>query len=377
MTPTSRALPPTQSMAELVSAFELFAGASTAIERQHAELSHHLDQLRQDLMDANERLSVLIKALPAAVLLVEHGLITHFNDAAAKLITQLRTQAPWCLPAAWIPGDGPNEYRTSQGMSARTLQVQQNHSEGRVVIQIQDITDNLRTLEESERVNRLAAMGKMSAGIAHQLRTPLSTALLYASHLSNPQLDMQDRTDFSQRLQNQLLNLEKLAGQMLQFIQPGLQQTQLLDINELVSEAVEQVQGLYLSQQLSTTLDLHTEPCLVEAERPTLVAALVAILENAAQACRAQQNVVITTRRQGQRAELTIDDQGPGIAPDMLNNLFEPFATNRVAGTGLGLSIASSAIRRHRGDISAQNLPDGGARFKIALPCLTHFEETP
>ena len=368
---------PSQSMAELVSAFELFAGASTAIERQHAELNRHLDQLRQDLMEANERLSVLIKALPAAVLLVERGLITHFNDAAAKLIPQLRTQTRWLLPDAWIPGDGPNEYRTTQGTSARTLQLQQNHSEGRVVIQIQDITDNLRTLEESERVDRLAAMGKMSAGIAHQLRTPLSTALLYASHLSNPQLDLQDRTDFSQRLQRQLLNLEKLAGQMLQFIQPGLQQTQLLDINDLVREAVEQVQGLYLRQQLSTTLDLYTEPCLVEAERPTLVAALVAILENAAQASRAEQGVVITTRQQGQRAEVTIDDQGPGIAPDMLNNLFEPFATNRVAGTGLGLAIASSAIRRHRGDITASNLPDGGARFKLALPCLTHFEETP
>jgi two-component system sensor histidine kinase FlrB len=364
-------------MADLVSAFELFAGASTAIEKQHAELNRHLDQLRQDLMEANERLSVLIKALPAAVLLVERGLITHFNDAAAKLIPQLRTQTQWLLPSAWIPGDGPNEYRTTQGASARTLQLQQNHSEGRVVIQIQDITDNLRTLEESERVDRLAAMGKMSAGIAHQLRTPLSTALLYASHLSNPQLDLQDRTDFSQRLQHQLLNLEKLAGQMLQFIQPGLQQTHLLDINDLVREAVEQVQGLYLRQQLTTTLDLHTEPCLVEAERPTLVAALVAILENAAQASRAEQGVVITTRRQGQRVEVTIDDQGPGIAPDMLNNLFEPFATNRVAGTGLGLAIASSAIRRHRGDISANNLPDGGARFKIALPCLTHFEETP
>ena len=185
MSTSPQTLPPSQSMAELVSAFELFAGASTAIERQHAELNRHLDQLRQDLMEANERLSVLIKALPAAVLLVERGLITHFNDAAAKLIPQLRTQTRWLLPAAWIPGDGPDEYRTTHGTSARTLQLQQNHSEGRVVIQIQDITDNLRTLEESERVDRLAAMGKMSAGIAHQLRTPLSTALLYASHLSN------------------------------------------------------------------------------------------------------------------------------------------------------------------------------------------------
>ena len=184
---------PSQHLAELLSAFELFTGASSAIERQHAELSRHLQQLRQDLLEANERLSVLIKALPAAVLLVEHGQITHFNDTAVQLMAGLRTNSLWQIPEHWHPGEGPNEFIVGQGAEARTLQVQQKDKDGRTVIQIQDITDNLRTVEESERVNRLAAMGKMSAGIAHQLRTPLSTALLYASHLCNTQLDESDR----------------------------------------------------------------------------------------------------------------------------------------------------------------------------------------
>lgn len=376
MNPANPSMPPAQSMAELVSAFELFAGASSAIERQHAELARHLDQLRQDLVEANERLSVLIKALPAAVLLVEHGRITHFNDAASRLIPGLRTHTPWRVPEDWEPGDGPHEYRVGQGPEARTLQLQQNHSEGRVVVQIQDITDNLRTLEESERVNRLAAMGKMSAGIAHQLRTPLSTALLYAAHLSNPQLDLQDRTDFSERLQNQLLNLEKLAGQMLQFIKPGLQQTQLLSLDDLVREAVEQVQGICQRHQLHTELALQAATALVEAERAALVAALVAMLENAVQASSPGQRIRVGTRLHGQRAEVTIDDEGPGIADEMLGNLFEPFATDRISGTGLGLSIASNTVRRHRGDITAHNRPEGGARFTATLPCLVQFEES-
>lgn len=363
-------------MAELVSAFELFAGASSAIERQHLELTRHLDQMRQDLVEANERLSVLIKALPAAVLLVEHGQITHFNDAASRLIPGLRTGTPWTPPQDWEPGEGPNEYRMGQGALARTLQLQQNHSEGRVVVQIQDITDNLRTLEESERVNRLAAMGKMSAGIAHQLRTPLSTALLYAAHLSNPQLELQDRTDFSQRLQNQLLNLEKLAGQMLQFIKPALQQTQMMSLDALVQEALEQVQGICQRKQLKTLVELDAPQAMVEAEHASLVAALVAILENAVEASPPGQSIVIRTRLNQQRVEVTIDDHGPGIASDMLANLFEPFATNRISGTGLGLSIASNTIRRHRGDITAHNRPEGGARFMATLPCLVQFEES-
>lgn len=364
---------PAQQLADLVSAFDRFTGASSAIERQHLELTRHLEQLGHDLVQANERLSVLINALPAAVLLVEHGQITHFNDAAAKLIPGLQTQTIWALPEQWEPGEGPNEYRTSPSPRARTVQLQQNHSESRVVIQIQDITDNLRNLEENERVSRLAAMGKMSAGIAHQLRTPLSTALLYASHLSNPALELSDRTDFSHRLQNQLLHLEKLASQMLQFIKPGLQATRQLSLDDVVQEATDQTQGLFQRHGVQVSLDLQASSAMVEAESASLVAALVAVLENAAQASPAASMVRITTRVQGQRVEAVIEDQGQGISAEMLDNLFEPFATDRSTGTGLGLSIASNVIRRHRGDIAAHNRPEGGACFTIALPCLSHF----
>ena len=369
--------PASPHLAQLVSAFELFAGASSAIERQHAELTTHLDKLRQDLGQANERLSVLIKALPAAVLLVEDGLVTHYNDAAQRLISPLQTQMPWKLPDSWVPGDGPNEFRTGDGQQARTMQVQQNHSQGRVVVQIQDITDNLRTLEENERVSRLAAMGKMSAGIAHQLRTPLSTALLYAAHLSNEQLQTEDRRQFSSRLQEQLLKLEKLAGQMLQFIKPGLQQTQPLNIDDLARQVVAQVSGLSLRHGILIEQDFQTADALIEAERASLEAALVAILENAIQVSTRGQSVQVSTRQHPHRVEITIEDNGPGISSEMMGNLFEPFATDRISGTGLGLSIASNTIRRHRGDIMAENRPEGGARFTVALPCITQFEDHP
>jgi two-component system, sensor histidine kinase FlrB len=364
---------PSQHLAELLSAFEMFTGASSAIERQHAELSRHLQQLRQDLLEANERLSVLIKALPAAVLLVEHGQITHFNDAAAQLIQGLRTNTTWQLPDHWHPGEGPNEFMDGSGPEARTLQLQQKDTDGRTVIQIQDITENLRTVEETERVNRLAAMGKMSAGIAHQLRTPLSTALLYASHLRNPNLDDEDRTDFAQRLQKQLLALENLSSQMLQFIKPALQATHICPLDDLVREAAEQVQGLYQRHQIPLQLSLSATGADLEAEPAQLVAALVAILENAAQASQPGQPVQVCTHREGRRAEIRIEDHGSGIPSDMLANLFEPFATSRASGTGLGLSMASNTIRRHRGEVNACNRDQGGAVFTVVLPVLVNL----
>lgn len=364
---------PSEHLAELLNAFELFTGASSAIERQHAELSRHLQQLRQDLIEANERLSVLIKALPAAVILVEHNQITHFNDAASILLDGLRTNSTWQIPDNWHPGEGPNEFVVGKGPDARTLQLQQKDTDGRKVIQIQDITDNLRTVEESERVNRLAAMGKMSAGIAHQLRTPLSTALLYASHLRNPNLEESDRSDFAQRLQKQLLALENLASQMLQFIKPGLQASQICRVDDLVRESAEQVQGLFQRHQICLKLNLSAPDASLEAEPTHLVAALVAILENAAQSSHAGQEVTLSTLIEGGRAEITIADQGRGIQSDMLNSLFEPFSTSRASGTGLGLSIASNTIRRHRGEVTANNSVQGGAIFTVVLPVLMHL----
>lgn len=367
--PSHPALSPT----ELMGAFELFLGASQTLEKKHAELAVQIDTLSADLMHANARLNVLINALPAAVILVEEGLVTHHNDAALLLIGHLQTQTPWLLPVDWETGEGPGEYEISDPKGHKTVQLQENNIGNRTVIQIQDITANLKNVEESERVNRLAAMGKMSAGIAHQLRTPLSTALLYASHLSNADLSAQDRLTFANRLQNQLINLEKLASQMLQFIQTRPLQTQMVGLDALILEACHNIEGVCRERGIDIELHLHADDCMVTVERPIMVSALVGILENAAQVCKAGQRIEITTSFDPLKAQITIEDSGPGIAKDMESSLFEPFATNRVSGTGLGLSMARNTIQSHRGDISYCNRPKGGASFTVSLPCLTRF----
>jgi two-component system sensor histidine kinase FlrB len=241
------------------------------------------------------------------------------------------------------------------------------------VIQIQDITANLRTLEESERVDRLAAMGKMSAGIAHQLRTPLSTALLYSSHLCTPELGADDRVNFAQKLQNQLVHLEKMAGEMLQFVRARPQKTQIIALDVLVQEAMQTLEGLSQSKKVVIKAELNATECLVSVERPSVVSALVAILENAIQHSSDGQTIHVHTQADHLRGMLTIEDNGPGIASDMLPRLFEPFATNRVTGTGLGLAIAQNAIRSHRGEITVQNKAEGGALFTVALPSMANL----
>lgn len=354
----------------LAGAFELFMQASRALEQQYADLSLRAEALSADLVHANERLTVLLNALPAAVVLIEDGLVSHFNSAASALMPGLRTGSNWSPPSQWQQGLGPGEYHVESGEQVKTLQMLQVDTEALSVIQIQDITANLQTLEEKERVDRLAAMGKMSAGIAHQLRTPLSTALLYASHLCSAELATDVRVGFAKKLQNQLVHLERMASEMLQFIRARPQQTQITALDELVAEAIQQLDGLRTQKGITLEQQLKAGAGLVSVERPSMVSALVAILENSLQACTAGQQVTVITHCDGLRAVITVEDTGPGIAADMLQCLFEPFATNRVSGTGLGLAIARNTIGSHRGEIQARNKPEGGAIFTVTLPAM-------
>lgn len=371
MTEPVRATP--LAAADLAGAFDLFLQASQALEKQHAELSRKVDDLNADLVKANQRLHSLLDALPAAVILVEQGVVTHLNPAARQLLPQLQSHSPWRLPSHWSAGEGPNEYAFSEGAGRRTVQLQQIVHPHGSVIQIQDITDNLRTLEENERVARLAAMGKMSAAIAHQLRTPLSTALLYASHLTNPELKSADQQDFASRLQTQLLSLNKLTSHMLQFIRPKPVQTSHWPVDELVAEAVRNLEALCQERAVAIRMALDAPDQLVAVEKSSFVSALVGIVENAVQVCEHGQCIDIRTVAQAAQVQITVEDEGPGIAADMLESLFDPFATSRISGTGLGLAIARNTIRGCRGDITAANRPSGGACFTVSLPSLAHF----
>ena len=358
---------------DLAGAFDLFVQASQTLEKQHTVLSQKVDALSADLVKANQRLHTLLDALPAAVILVEQGAVTHVNPAARQLLPQLQISSAWHLPEAWLPGEGPNEYQFEEQGTRRTVQMQQIVNPHGSVIQIQDITDNLRTLEESERVDRLAAMGKMSAAIAHQLRTPLSTALLYASHLTSPELSAQDQQDFAKRLQGQLLSLNKLSSNMLQFIRTRPLKTGQWPVDDLVKEAVQSLEALRQDRQMTIHLELNAPGHLVSVEKSSLVSALVGIVENALQVCSAGQAIHIRTQADAAHVRIVIEDEGPGIAPDMIDSLFDPFATSRISGTGLGLAIARNTIRSHRGDIAAHNRPEGGACFTVSLPSLEHF----
>ncbi len=122
------------------------------------------------------------------------------------------------LPSDWQASIAPGEYLIESPTGRRTVQLVRIDEGSRSIVQIQDISANIHLHQQSQQENRLAAMGKMAASIAHQFRTPLATALLYSSHLCDGKIAVEESKEFAERLRKQLLGLEKLSQDMLRFI---------------------------------------------------------------------------------------------------------------------------------------------------------------
>ena len=357
------------SKEQLEEAFALFIEASKAIEAQQAQLQSEIQRLSSDLAQANQRLTDLLQALPTGVILVEDGVIADQNLAAETLVGLAIGQA-WQTPASWLPTPMPGEYQTSTDSTARTVKVTQLSLAERQIIQIQDITDSLRLHIESQRQSKLASMGQMAASIAHQLRTPLATATLYAGNLGMPNLTPEKQKEALDRLRKQLASLETLTTQMLQFVRQRPQKTEMVSGQALLDEALAAIGPMCEKRNIALQVQASDLASLVNVERQTMVGAMVAVLENALQVSADGSQIWVTGKADGPRLQFVVDDAGPGIPNDMLASLFEPFATSRINGTGLGLSIARNAVEAHRGEILAGNRAEGGARFSISIPCI-------
>lgn len=357
----------------LEEAFAIFYAESQKLEAQQIALQDKIDQLSDELQKSNQRLGILMNAIPAGVILLENNIVLLHNPAVLHFLPSLSPGQSFEIPSDWQPSIAPGEYvigntEPSSSKPQKTVQVIRIDEGSRSFIQIQDITANISLHQETQRENRLTAMGKMAAGIAHQFRTPLATALLYSSHLCDDNLAPDMSKEFANRLRKQLLDLEKLSQDMLRFISNRPTKTMLVSAQQIIDEAQASIQALFESHDvvLNVQSDIPTSSMLL-VEPKSIPNALVAILENALSVSKPKDKVTLQAQVEAKKLMITIADQGPGIASTIIDSLFEPFSTTSANGTGLGLSIAKNTIEAHRGTISVENSTHG-AIFKITLP---------
>jgi signal transduction histidine kinase/integral membrane sensor domain MASE1 len=258
-------------------------------------------------------------------------------------------------------------------------------SEGGIVITRTDVTARKRAEADARNqrlqlthLSRAAVLGQLSGAFAHELKQPLTSILGNAeAALSLLQKGQPDAVELSEILRD-IVQDDERATQVIQRLRAllGKGETQHLpvELNEVVRESLELTHSEFITRNVLATLDLDQSLPTVLADRVQMQQVVLNLLMNACEAMVATplglRQVTVSTRfiAHSEAAEITVQDNGPGIAPGDTDRIFQPFVTTKTHGLGLGLAICRSVAEAHHGVLWAENAPEGGAIFHIKIP---------
>ncbi|MCL2655954.1 MAG: PAS domain-containing sensor histidine kinase [Betaproteobacteria bacterium] len=363
-------LPPLDAV-QLAEAFRQFSEASAQLTQAYAGLESQVERL-------NERLTLLMAALPAGVVLLdERGRVEQANEAAEQMLGPGLSGAEWAavsraqLRLTESPGEWerqtPDGKSTEPPLRLALSQTAEDSAGGRIVL-LHDVSEAYQMRLAAVRNERLAAMGEMVAGLAHQLRTPLAAALLYAGNLAEPTLGPAERARCTERTLDRLRHLERLIRDMLSFAKGEISGQESFDVCELVAELEHTIEPMVARRAVHFESRCDCGSLILAGNRKEIAGALTNLLENALQATPQDGRVALKAERVGERVRFSVADTGRGIEPAIRERLFDPFFTTRADGTGLGLAIARGVARAHGGDITLSSKPGQGSTFVLELP---------
>jgi signal transduction histidine kinase len=225
----------------------------------------------------------------------------------------------------------------------------------------------------AQRAEKLAAVGTLAAGLSHEIRNPLNAASLQLMVLER-RLRKTVQPEALEPLMEPLAlvqaEIKRLSGfleEFLQFARPREIVKARLDLDELVGRVIDLLQPEAAAAQVSLQWK-RGDVGSIDADSARLQQAALNLVINAVQATPRGGQVRVATRTVDQQVELSIEDTGRGIAPEMREKIFEPFFTTKEGGTGLGLPVVHWIVQQHEGALSVETGSDGGARFVMRLP---------
>jgi len=211
------------------------------------------------------------------------------------------------------------------------------------------------------RKTRLEMLGRMAAGLAHEIRNPLAGIQLYASLLRRDLAPDGEKVRTLDRILSAVSGLGTLVDDMLTFGRDLEPRRSAESLRGLVEEALDLAGGAIREKKIDVASDLEAGTVEVDGEMMRRV--FLNLVLNAVQAVEPWGRLTVTSRGRA----VSFADTGPGIPPEILDKLFTPFVTSKAKGTGLGLAIAQKIVEAHGGSIEARNNPGGGATFTVRL----------
>jgi len=250
--------------------------------------------------------------------------------------------------------------------------------------ELADLREHARMRQELERTQRqlvqaekIASMGRLAAGVAHEINNPLAGVLIYADMLMKEIKDNEQwRQDLGEII-NQTLRCKQIVSRLLEFSRQSLEERVVFDVNEVIGHCVELLgrQALFHNIEIIKNLDSALPQIL--GNRGELEQVFTNLMINAVDAMDGRGKLTINSHSdlKAEQVVLQFADTGPGISPAIKDQIFEPFFTTKPPGkgTGLGLSVVYGVIQRHGGDIQVESPRGGGATFIIRLPLESPF----
>ncbi|MFO7552022.1 MAG: ATP-binding protein [Haliea sp.] len=358
---------------ELSAAYSSLAGRAAGLEQELARSRREKERQREQKERLADRLAALLDSLPGGVIVYgADGLVSASNAAARDWLRADPEGRSW---AALLATAGVRVLEDGRELAlgdGTQLTLSRRYVPGRdeTIILLTDVTEQRRLQAELEQHRRLATMGEMAARLAHQIRTPLSTAMLYANHLTDRALSASQRQGFGANLLARLRDLDRLTRDMLGFVRHGMGESREILLAALFDDVRQALDGAVREGRQLRIRDCDVAGTL-RGDRQALAGALCNLIENAWQVGGTAVVVELSARKlEGNSVELRVDDNGPGVSPALQERIFEPFFSVRTGGTGLGLPVARSVAEAHQGSLRLESPPAGGARFILRLPLL-------
>ncbi|QGG80230.1 PAS domain-containing protein [Litorivicinus lipolyticus] len=321
---------------------------------------------------SNSRFDSLIHVLPDAVLVVgADGRVEQQNPAAFELLGTSLLGDLWSDAIGHLfapkPDDG-HEISLANGRQVSLKTVALPAGDGQLVV-MTDMSQTRALQRARAHQDRLAQMGQMAASLAHQIRTPLSTAMLYAEQLNAPHLMADQRKRFAGRLSASLSGLSAQLDDMLSYSRGELKRDDRLSVSEFW-RALRTSIGSQLPATARATYALDDSLRPIQIAKSALTGALLNLVRNSIQVADGRGRLLqlmLRGRIEGDTLVLTLTDNAGGLQGINARELMQPFKTARKGGTGLGLCVADGIIQAHQGSLHIREIGDG-VRVDVRVP---------
>jgi len=218
------------------------------------------------------------------------------------------------------------------------------------------------------RNERLAAVGELASGVAHEIRNPLAGIGGALTMLAREVPADDDTQEVMSEIQQQIHRMERLVQELLAYAQPGVLHPEWIHLNSILKQAIASVSQRRTGPEVSMVLELDPKDPEVYADARDLEHAFENLVLNAFQAVSEEGTIEVRTRYSGEDVLIFIRDDGSGMDAEVRDKIFEPFFTTKARGTGLGLPLARRAVENYGGEIRVNSAPGEGTTFVFSIP---------